>query len=151
MRAFRFAELFYPHLPILEPTTSISSLYQSSPFFFWTVIIIVLGRYVFSSRIELFKQLEEPYMNMLRINILGAPLPLLTVQALLYMVTYPLPTSRQIREPSWLYSGIALNAALYMGLHQAKPLQSLRSIGVVPGPIRARAYTWLGCFLTNTS
>jgi hypothetical protein len=90
-------------------------------------------------------------MRMFRLQILSPPLPLQTIQAIAYHTMYTFPLKSQINDPSWLYSGLAINAAMYMGLHRNKPAPSLRSIGVHSGSPRARAHTWLGCFLASTS
>lgn len=88
---------------------------------------------------------------MFRAEILDAPLPLQTILAINYMTMFPFTISSQVKDPSWLYSGVAVNAAMYMGLHRTKPAPSLRSIGVYAGSPRARAHAWLGCFVASTS
>ncbi|KAH7122679.1 hypothetical protein B0J11DRAFT_581370 [Dendryphion nanum] len=146
-----FSYHFHPHLPMFEPSHSIAFIHDSSPLLFWTIIAIVLARQLRPNHGDLFKLLEKPFTKQLKSDFLSAPLPIHTIQALLYLITFPFPTDSQTREPSWLYCGIALNASLYMGLQKSKPTQSLRSIGVVPGTIRARARTWLACFVASTS
>jgi hypothetical protein len=99
----------------------------------------------------IFERLEEPYLRLFRSEILNAPLPLQTIQALTYRTMWVFPVRSQTSDPSWLYSGLAINAAMYIGLHRAKPSPSLRSIGVYACPPRVRAHTWLGCFLASTA
>lgn len=147
----RFSTFFYPHFPILDSPISIMAMSRSTPILFFTILTIVTGRRLKESHSELYNQLKEPFLNLLRTSILKAPLPLLTIKALLHLIMWPLSAERQPQEPSWLYCGIALNAASYMGLHQHKPITSLRSIGVIPGLMKARVNTWLGCFLAHTS
>ncbi|KAH8725189.1 hypothetical protein GQ44DRAFT_616300 [Phaeosphaeriaceae sp. PMI808] len=48
---------------------------------------------------------------------------------------FPYPLQFQTKDPSWIYSGIAVNAAMYMGLHRAKQPPSLRSIAPIKGGI----------------
>lgn len=142
---------FYPHLPILNPTISISSLYELSPILFWTIVAITTARPIIASHQTIIATLREPFVHYFRNEILDAPLPLQTIQAITYLSMFPLTLESQTEDPSWLYSGVAVNAAMYMGLHQAKPAPSLRSIGVYAGSPRARAHTWLGCFVASTS
>jgi hypothetical protein len=130
---------------------SISEVYNSSPILFWTIITITTQRPILPSHASINVGLKEPFQRLLRTQILSAPLPLKTIQAIIYLTMFPSPLRWQNNEPSWLYSGIAINAALYMGLHRTRPASSLRSIGVYAGAPRARAYTWLGCFLTSTA
>ncbi|KAF2012860.1 hypothetical protein BU24DRAFT_259854 [Aaosphaeria arxii CBS 175.79] len=146
-----FANHFHPHLPILEPTISIDLLHKTSPLLFWTIIAVVLARRIKPDYAQLFSGLKASYVAQLNNDILNAPLPLHVIQAMLILINFPFPVDRQSKEPSWLYCGLAVNAALYMGLQKPTPIQSLRSIGVVPGALRARASTWLACFLSSTS
>lgn len=95
--------------------------------------------------------LREPFLCFFKNEILEAPLPLQTIQAIAYLTTFPYPIRVQNKDPSWLYSGIAVNGAMYMGLHRARQAPSLQSIGVHAGSPRARAHTWLGCFLSSTA
>jgi hypothetical protein len=143
--------MFYPHFPVMDPTSSVSSMYQSSPLLFWTIIIIVVARQVLPANEEVWLRLKEPYMSLIRKESTRSPLPMSVIQALSYLIIWPLPVERQTYDPTWLYCGITLNASLYMGLHfYKKPTQSLRSIGVQIGTAGARGNTWLGCFLTST-
>lgn len=100
---------------------------------------------------RLFNRIHGPYDELVKAEILQAPLPLVKIQALLHLCVWPLPVDSQTKDPSWLYCGIALNSALYMGLHRLHPTPSLRSVGVASGSAQARANTWLGCFYVHTS
>ncbi|KAI1407540.1 fungal-specific transcription factor domain-containing protein [Hypoxylon sp. FL1857] len=149
-----FTKFFHKYLPILGPI-SLKAIHHSHPFLFWTIIVIVASHSPLPSDENLFARLHEPYMRMLRAEILRAPMPLSKIQALLFLCTWPLPVSHQHDDPSWLYCGIAVNAALYMSLHRSSPkagtTPSLYSIGVMSGSAHERTNTWLGCFYVSTS
>ncbi|KAI2470708.1 fungal-specific transcription factor domain-containing protein [Annulohypoxylon bovei var. microspora] len=149
-----FTTVFHPHIPILGPI-SLKNIYHSHPFLFWTIIIIVALRSPLPTDEDLFTRLHEPYLRMLRTDILQAPTPLSKIQALLFLCVWPLPVMHQRDDPSWLYCGIAVNAALYMSLHRSSPKSgntpSLYSVGVISGSTRERTNTWLGCFYVSTS
>ncbi|PVH98249.1 hypothetical protein DM02DRAFT_51421 [Periconia macrospinosa] len=145
-----FSLLFYPHWPIIHPHISISSMHSSAPVLFWTVIAITLSRAVIPEHADVFNQLLDPYQEYLRRAVLKAPVPYQTIQALTYLIVWPFPAERQNRDSTWLYCGVATNAAMYMGLHHARPPPSLRSIGVPAGTPKSRAHTWLGCFVAST-
>jgi hypothetical protein len=146
-----FGAFYYPHLPILEPRIHITAIYETSPLLFWVVIVITTARAILPSFQELHEPLREPFLRRFQLEILSAPLSLQTIQAIAYLTMFPQPMPAQSNDPSWLYSGVAINAAMYMGLHRAKPAQSLRSIGVPSGSAHARANTWLGCFIASTA
>ncbi|KAI0172955.1 hypothetical protein GGR52DRAFT_429291 [Hypoxylon sp. FL1284] len=149
-----FTGIFHPHLPILGPV-SLKTIYHSHPFLFWTIIVIVSQRIPVSSDQNIFARLQEPYMQMLRTEALHAPIPLSKIQALLFLSMWPLPVESQRDDPSWLYCGIAINGALYMGLHRtnAKPgtTPSFYTLDMAAGTPHERLNTWLGCFFVSTS
>lgn len=145
-----FCAFFYPHLPIIPPEISIVRIHESSSVLFWTILAISTQRAVLPSHVTISQSLKEPFLRLFKSEILNPPLPLQTIQAITYLAMYPYPVDTQKSDPSWLYSGVGINAAMYMGLHRAKQTPSLRSIGVPAGPPRSRAHTWLGCFLSNT-
>ncbi|KAF1851011.1 uncharacterized protein K460DRAFT_272345 [Cucurbitaria berberidis CBS 394.84] len=146
-----FCVFYYPHIPILNPNISISTLYESSRLLFWTIIAVTTSRGIFPSFQAVSEPLNGPFLRQFQSEILNAPLPLQKIQAIVYLIMFPFPVKTQTSDSSWLYSGIALNAAMYMGLHRAKAAPSLRSIGVSSGSPRARAHTWLGCFVASTA
>lgn len=146
----RFAELFRPQLPI-GGAISVHRTYQSQSFLFWTIIVVVVSHIPGPPFEDMFARIEEPYMDLLRGEILSAPLPLHKIQALLYLCMWPIPVKMQQKDPSWLYCGIAINAARFMGLDRQQAIPSLRSQGVVAGDVQARTNTWLGCFYVGTS
>lgn len=101
--------------------------------------------------VELFRQLREPYVRFLREQILEAPLPLYKIQALVFIIEWPLGVETQTQDPSWLYCGTAIQAARFMSLDRQQMVPSLRSLGVAAGSIHARINTWIGCFYVATS
>ncbi|KAM5356918.1 hypothetical protein ACJ41O_003564 [Fusarium nematophilum] len=146
----RFADVFRPQLPIVG-SLSITQVYQSQPLLFWTIIIIISCHVPGQQSSELLQLLQTPYTKMLQGEILDAPLPLYKIQALVMLCHWPLPCETQSRDPSWLYCGIAIQAARFMSLDRQQTIPSLRSLGVASGSIRARVNTWLSCFYVSTS
>lgn len=145
-----FADVFRSQLPLLE-TISLHDMYLSQSFLFWTILVIVTSHSPTLAHQDVHRRLHEPYTKLLKEEALTAPLPLHKIQALLFLCTWPLPIEAQLKDPSWLYCGIAVQAARYMGLDREQPLPTTRSMGVTPGTRRARISTWLGCFYVATS
>ncbi|RSL65559.1 hypothetical protein CEP53_003629 [Fusarium sp. AF-6] len=145
-----FAEVFRPQLPVIG-SLSADDTYQSQPFLFWTIVIIIACHLPGQQYAELLQLLQAPYTTMLHQQILDAPLPLYKIQALLLLCHWPLPCETQTRDPSWLYCGVLIQAARFMSLDRQQTVPSLRSLGVASGSIRARINTWLGCFCVSTS
>jgi hypothetical protein len=130
---------------------SMRVVYDSQPFLFWTIVIVVASHLTSSSNHELYSRIQGPYGKMLKEQILEAPLPLHKIQALMIICTWPLPVEAQPQDPGWLYCGIAIQAARYMGLDREEIVPSLRSLGVASGRAQARINTWLACFYVGTS
>lgn len=139
---------FYQHLPIIDPSMTPGVIQRSSPFLFWTIVTIVIQRMPapYSAHRP---SLTEAYTDLLGKAILATPLTLSTIQGLLYISTWPIAVDYQARDPSWNLVGIAVNAALYSGLHKATHPHSLRSVGVY-GESPVRTTLWLGCFYIST-
>ncbi|KAK8039027.1 hypothetical protein PG993_007438 [Apiospora rasikravindrae] len=145
-----FATYYHPQLPILG-RISMTDIYQSCPLLFWAIIAIVSLRMSEPAYQDLFRRLKQPYTDFLGREALQAPLPLQKLQAVLCVCHWTLGVKHQRLDPSWLYCGIAMNAAFYMGLNRPKPPPALRSIGVAPGNMEIRTNTWLGCFYVCNS
>ncbi|KAI0403615.1 hypothetical protein F4802DRAFT_608015 [Xylaria palmicola] len=151
IEAFKiFASLFHPNFPLLV-SINISAIHHSSPLLFWTIVIIVASRTTVPSSENLFNRIAAPFEDMLRTQILQAPLPLQRIQALVLLCMWPLPVNSQLKDPSWLYSGIAVNSALSLGLHWSGSLPPSRRTSVFQGTPLERVLTWLGCFYVSGS
>ena len=125
-------------------------LQESSPFLFWTIVMIVAQRTpdTYAGRDS---GLLVAYKPLLEKAVLATPLTLSTIEALLYLCTWPLSVDYQARDQSWTLIAIALNAALYSGLHTPTHPQSLRSVGVfVDTSSQTRSSLWLASFYLST-
>lgn len=139
-----------PRLPVVGALCA-QEAYENQPFLFWTIVTIVLCRLPEQHNIALFQLLRSPYERLTQETLIDAPLPLFKVQALLLLCNWPLPTEKQWKDPSWLYCGVAIQAARYLSLDRQQTIPSLRVIGVTSGSIRSRINTWLVCFKVSTS
>ncbi|KAJ3577348.1 hypothetical protein NPX13_g3217 [Xylaria arbuscula] len=148
-QAFKiYASLFHQRLPVIVPI-NVNAIYHSSQLLFWTVITIVASRTTIPSFEGLYAQIAGPFQDMLKTEALQAPLPMQSILALLILCVWPLPVDRQIKDPSWIYSGIATNSALYLGLHRATS-QTLISKFTSPANSFEKITAWLGCFYVNS-
>ncbi|TXC08706.1 hypothetical protein FocTR4_00003472 [Fusarium oxysporum f. sp. cubense] len=139
-----FAEYMRPRLPVVA-FLSAQAAYENQPFLFWTIVTIVLCRLPEADNIALFQLLRAPYERLVQETVTDAPLPLYKVQALLLLCNWPLPTDKQWKEPSWLYCGVAIQAARYLSLDRQQTIPSLRVIGVTSGSIRLSLHLGLPC------
>ncbi|KAI0551824.1 hypothetical protein F4679DRAFT_572120 [Xylaria curta] len=151
IEAFRvFANIFHPRFPVLV-SININTIYHSSPFLFWTILIITASRTTTPLFEQLFNQIIRPFQDMVRTEALQAPLPIQKIRALLLLCMWPMPVNAQREDPSWVYCGIAVNSALFLGLHRPNPPQPSRCRSGYPGNALERMTTWLGCFYVSGS
>ena len=146
-----FSDHFHPHLPVLNLTMSIGAMQKCSSLLFKTVIVIVCQRFPAMQRTEHdFQLLSDVYEQLLNQSILSGPLSLHTIQAVLLICSWPLPPSHQLAEPSWLYCGVAMNAASYLNLGRSanKPLYQGGQLSLID--VENMSRTWLALFLIST-
>ncbi|KAH9905137.1 hypothetical protein F4778DRAFT_728850 [Xylariomycetidae sp. FL2044] len=151
VEAFKiFATYFRPQYPVIG-SLSISEVCHTSPFLFWTIIAIVSSHTFVPSDRNLYNRLHGPYDDLVKSELLNAPLPLHKIQASSLLCHWPMPVGKQSKDPTWLYCGVVINSALFMGLHKPGVPPSIRGIGVATGSAEARIRTWLGCFCISTA
>ena len=107
-------------MPIINTETPINDLYKSSPILFWTIIVVSSNQRPQQS--ELHTNLEEPYRTLLSTLLMKPVTSLKTLQAILLLSFWPFSVRHQYEEPSLNLCGLAINAALQMGLHRPSNL-----------------------------
>jgi hypothetical protein len=101
-------------MPILEPVISLQKLYEQSPVLFWALALTASRHHPHHS--QLYEQMREPYHNLFS-GMISRPIHALKdLHALLTLCHWPFEVEAQVDDPSWSYTGMAVNAALNMGL-----------------------------------
>lgn len=123
-------------------------LHRESPLLFWTIIIISIREHPLHS--AQFSELQKPFKTLLSGYLVNSIRSIYTIQSLLCLCVWPLPVANQWDDPSWNYCGLAVSAALQMGLYRT------RANGSGVGEVNSkddlqRLKTWLGCFVVSTS
>ncbi|MCJ1400630.1 hypothetical protein MMC11_003838 [Xylographa trunciseda] len=139
-----------PHLPILEPCTSLYALYQSSATLFWTIVLVACRENPLYR--HLYDKLAPFVRDKLSLKLMDLPHSLTTLHAILLVCLWPFPVRSQADDPSWLWSGSAVNIAMMMGLHKpGHEMEYGRPMRPHNGDIRTRKATWLAVFQVSTS
>ncbi|KAK1727981.1 uncharacterized protein BDZ83DRAFT_610825 [Colletotrichum acutatum] len=112
-----YFEHFHPYFPIVRSQDP-DRLYKQSPILFWTLIAISSRRYTRDA--GLFPFLIENLPREVWAAVSNPPISMSTVDALLVLCTWPLPSIRFLNDPSSSYVAIAQNAALLLGLHTGR-------------------------------
>lgn len=141
----RFFTCYHKHVEILNPTTSPDRYYQESPLLFWTIIAISARRY--TEDVSLLSCLAVPVTELMWSIIAARPHSLQTIQALVLQVTWPLPASSPFSENTYILSGITIQAAMQLGLHQPEIIQDFsRTKSVLSqNEIQERTNVWAAC------
>ena len=109
---------YYHHCPILDVSVSISSLYQSPPILFWT--IIMLSSRWHPSLHHLHNALLPAFRTLLGQVLVEQIFSLESIHDVALLCFWPLSVRRQIDDPSWNYCGHMTNVALTMGLNKVQ-------------------------------
>uniref|UniRef100_L2G9U7 Binuclear zinc transcription factor n=1 Tax=Colletotrichum fructicola (strain Nara gc5) TaxID=1213859 RepID=L2G9U7_COLFN len=112
-----YFEHFHPYFPIVRSQDP-DKLYKLSPILFWTIIAVSSRRYAKDP--GLFQFLVENLPKEVWNAVSNPPISISTINALLVLCTWPLPTIRFLNDPSASYVAIAQNAALLLGLHTGR-------------------------------
>lgn len=110
---------------------------------FWTIVTVACRRYardedVFNFLVETLPREVSAVSN--------PPFSLATVNALLLLCAWPLPTIRFLNDPSSSYASLALNACLLLGLHTGRGSHPEYAIGPRKFDVsdEEARYTWAG-------
>ncbi|KAK5022235.1 Regulatory protein leu3 [Exophiala sideris] len=131
----------HPYLPFVM-CRSIETIYQRSPILFWVVCAVAsseMARLPFERPIRgLIADVLDPSKG----NTVE------TVQAILILCMWPFPFANQETDSSFIYSGIATQVSLSIGLHRPAidaGFQNGACTGVTDEDMRRT--TWLACFI----
>lgn len=146
-----FEEFYLPHMPILEPVTSFGDFYAASSMLFWAIIFVSARHHPMHS--ELHPKIHEPYRISFGKFLTRPVHSLKDLHALLILIQWPFEVETQQEDPAWIYAGMAVNTALYMGLNR---LEDENSFGILTrhfqqmANLRCRKMTWMKCFQLST-
>lgn len=113
----KYFEFFHPYLPIVR-TREPDAIYNSGPVLFWVIMVTacrksphdggVFDFLVDSVKSEVWEAVSEP------------PMSLATMNALLILSAWPLPTIRLMTDPSLLFSSLLANSCYLLGIHTGR-------------------------------
>lgn len=140
-----FWQHMHGHIPILDTSRATPDICDSTPFMFWTIIVVTCRYH--PKHYALFHLLHPHYRPLLGKALASSPASLYTIQTLLILCYWPLPCQKQPHDPSWHICGVAINAALSLGLHTSN---NRRALKLTQEHREARTKTWLACLYIST-
>ncbi|KAF3904421.1 hypothetical protein ABW21_db0206484 [Orbilia brochopaga] len=149
-----FFEHYHPFLPMLDPTASPSTCYNSSQLLFWVVISIASRRYP-NSEPNLLIRLSRAVSRLVWSTLATVPHNKYVVKALILLSTWPFPTSSTLTDPTYMLSSLAMSVAIQMGLHRpayGKDYTKFASKAKVDSnEVSDRTITWSCCNISAQS
>ena len=91
-----------------------------------------------------------PYEQLLSAYLVRPMHSLLTIQAILILCHWPLPTPLQSQDPSWNFLGMITNAAVAIGLHRPGHEREFGFPDLTLREVELRTKTWLHLFQFTT-
>ncbi|CAK7236744.1 hypothetical protein SEUCBS140593_009723 [Sporothrix eucalyptigena] len=113
----KYFEHFHPHFPIIRSRDP-DKCYESAPILFWTIIVIAARRFAKDDTVLPF--LTESLTAEVWGTMGNPPLPLGVINALLLLCAWPFTTIRFMRDPSMIFSSIAMSSCFMIGLHTGR-------------------------------
>lgn len=125
-----------------------NKLYDTGGVLFWTIIMIACRRYARDPKALAF--LTEAVRDEMFSAISKLPLSIHVVNALILVNTWVFPDVRFISDPTSIFSGVIMNAALLLGIHSGKGSHPEYSIGMFQNNFSDEEahYTWAGYCIT---
>lgn len=142
-RVRRYFEHFHPYMPILRHQDP-NKYYEGCPLLFWTIIYITSRRYTRGTATLSF--MLEAIKTEVFAAITVFPLSFHHINALVLICAWSFPDVRFIRDPTCLFSTVAMNACLLLGLHLGKGSHKEYTIGHFQAGFsdEEAALTWAG-------
>ena len=146
-----FDQYHRQHVQFLEPCTSLRDLYASTPFLFWTIILVASRKSGNGIHTDIHDVLQPHVQKMLSARVLDLKPSIKALHAVLILCTWPFPVVSQAYDSTWILCGVAINTAMMMGLHKPGHAEEYgRPLAAVNGDPYNRKMTWLAVFQIST-
>ncbi|KAI1378344.1 hypothetical protein F4677DRAFT_412923 [Hypoxylon crocopeplum] len=139
----KYFECYHPYMPIIRHRDP-NKCYESSPLLFWTIIYVASRRYARDPTV--FPFLLEAMKRDSLAAVATVPLTMASINALIILSSWIFPDVRFINDPTTLFSGACMNAALQLGIHTGKGAHREYSVGVFQNSFsdEEASFTWAG-------
>ncbi|PLB39289.1 transcription factor domain-containing protein [Aspergillus candidus] len=141
----QFFKYYHPFLPLLNAQKPPDEYLRRCPLQAWTIICIASRRA--PSEPGLLSALSAPFSRLLWSTITAVPQDYRVVKALCLLCTWPLPTTSQRTDATFMLSGLMMQIAMQLGLHrpvQAEEFTTFR-MEAQGEALKDRLQTWVIC------
>ncbi|KAJ5202131.1 transcriptional regulator family: Fungal Specific TF [Penicillium cinerascens] len=141
----QYFNYYHPFLPLLNPPKPPEVYLNRCPLLAWTIICVASRR----SPTEpwLLSALSGPFSRLLWSTITSVPQDYRVVKALCVLCTWPLPTTSQRTDATFMLSGLMMQIAMQLGLHRPVQAEEFTTFQMeVQGEaLKDRLHTWVIC------
>ncbi|GES65413.1 C6 zinc finger domain protein [Aspergillus terreus] len=141
----QFFKYYHPFLPLLNPQKPPEEYHRRCPLQAWTIVCIASRRA--PSEPGLLSALSGPFSRLLWSTITAIPQDYRVVKALCLLCTWPLPTTSQRTDATFMLSGLMMQISMQLGLHrpvQAEEFTTFR-MEAQGEAVKDRLQTWAIC------
>ncbi|KAK3494951.1 uncharacterized protein B0T23DRAFT_121741 [Neurospora hispaniola] len=144
----KYFEHFHPYFPVVRQRDP-DICYERGHVLFWAIIMTACRR--FAKDDSVYQFLMDSLLPEIWNAISRPPLKLPIINALLLVATWPNPDIRFLTDPSMIFTGIAMNSALLIGLHTGRGAHTEFTglLDKVDTTDEEATYTWAGCAIIS--
>ncbi|KAL1987762.1 hypothetical protein VTN96DRAFT_2602 [Rasamsonia emersonii] len=141
----QFFRFYHPFLPLLDPLKDPEEYLSCSDLLAWSIICVASRRC--PSEPGLLVPLSGPLSRLLWSTISSVPQNYHVVKALCLLCTWPLPTTSQRSDQTFMLSGLMMQVAMQLGLHRPVQPEEFTTFRMeVRGEeLKDRLQTWVIC------
>ncbi|KAK7742140.1 hypothetical protein SLS53_004726 [Cytospora paraplurivora] len=113
-RYFEHCHPYFPIVRIREP----DAVYNSGPVLFWAIVVTACRTSSHAGGV--FELLADAVKKEVWESVSDPPVSLATINALLILSVWPLPTIRFVKDPSPMYVSLLMNSCYLLGIHTGR-------------------------------
>ncbi|KAJ5646373.1 hypothetical protein N7490_002745 [Penicillium lividum] len=141
----QYYNYYHPFLPLLNLPKPPEVYLGRCPLLAWTIVCVASRRS--PSDPGLLSALSGPFSRLLWSTITNVPQDYRVVKALCVLCTWPLPTTSQRTDATFMLSGLMMQIAMQLGLHRPVQAEEFTTfqMGVQGEALKDRLHTWIIC------
>ncbi|KAL5342438.1 hypothetical protein BJX70DRAFT_410489 [Aspergillus crustosus] len=139
-----FFRSYHPFLPLLDPEKPPSVYLQSCPLQAWTIICVASRQN--STHSNILSTISGPFTRLMWSTLNSIPQDYNVIKAVCLLCTWPLPTTTQRADPTFVLSGLMMQISMQLGLHRPVRSEEFTTLYVGHGEaVKDRLQTWFVC------
>ncbi|KAE8321339.1 hypothetical protein BDV39DRAFT_212551 [Aspergillus sergii] len=140
----QFFQYYHPFLPLLDPQKPPEHYLCRSPLQAWTIICVASRRA--PAEPGLLGALTGPFTRLLWSTITSVPQDYAVVKALCLLCTWPLPTTSQRKDATFMLCGLMMQISMQLGLHRPVQAEEFTTFRIGHSEaVKDRLQTWVVC------